>query len=112
MAGDAGIRRIGELDFPVPQGRWHFDPEVRQTPGHEKPSYNKGLMKKLVFLIAALAMVGCSKQGGTEDQYNSNTGSSRSGTATISNDTYRVTPDSSSVNTNSSSSTNTPSLPQ
>ena len=38
MAGDAGKRRIGELDFPVPQGRWHFDPEVRQTPGHEKPS--------------------------------------------------------------------------
>jgi hypothetical protein len=38
MAGDAGIGGIGALDTPVPQGRWHFDPEVSRTPGHEKPS--------------------------------------------------------------------------
>jgi len=68
-------------------------------------------MKKLVFLMAALAIVGCSKQGGTEDQYNSNTGGSRSSTSN-----YNVSPDinsPSSTTTNSSStSTNTPSLPQ
>lgn len=63
-------------------------------------------MKKLVFLMAALAIVGCTKQGGTEDQYNSNTGSSRS----TSNNTYRIPDSSSSVSTNSSS-TNTPPLP-
>ena len=71
-------------------------------------NYNKGLMKKLVFLMAALAIVGCTKQGGTEDQYDSTTGSSRT------NNTYRTTPDSSpsSTITNLNSSTNTPSLPQ
>lgn len=37
MAGDAGIRRIGVIDAPVPQGRRHFDPEVRRSPGREKP---------------------------------------------------------------------------
>jgi hypothetical protein len=37
MAGDAELRRIRELDFPVPQGRRHFDPEVRRILGHEKP---------------------------------------------------------------------------
>ena len=76
----------------------------------EVRNYNKGLMKKLVFLMAALAIVGCTKQGGTEDQYDSTTGSSRT------NNTYRATPDSSPsstvTNSSSSSSTNTPSLPQ
>ena len=28
---------VGALDTPVPQGRRHFDPEVRRHPGHEKP---------------------------------------------------------------------------
>ena len=62
-------------------------------------------MKKLAFLMAALAIVGCSKQGGTDDQYDSTTG--RSSTAT--NNTY-VAP--SVADTNLNSSTNTPSLPQ
>ena len=31
------MRRIGALDTPVPQGRRHFDPEVRRHPGREKP---------------------------------------------------------------------------
>ena len=38
MAGDAGPREIGELEYPVPQGRQHFDLEVSCTAGHEKPS--------------------------------------------------------------------------
>jgi hypothetical protein len=65
-------------------------------------------MKKLLFLMAALAIVGCTKQGGTEDQYDSTTGSS------VTNNTYRATPDSSPsvTDTNLNSSTNTPSLPQ
>ena len=29
--------RIGALDIPVPQGRRHFNPEVRSSLGHEKP---------------------------------------------------------------------------
>lgn len=37
MAGDAGMRGIGALDVPVPQGRRHFDPEVPRTAGREKP---------------------------------------------------------------------------
>src|SRR5436305_7224582 len=28
----------GVIDAPVPQGRRHFDPEVRRNPGHEKLS--------------------------------------------------------------------------
>ena len=57
--------------------------------------------------MAALAIVGCTKQGGTEDQYNSNTGTSR----TSPNNTY--TPDRTpSITDTNSSSTNTPSLPQ
>ena len=37
MAGDAGMRGIGVIDAPVPQGRRHFDPEVPSPPGREKP---------------------------------------------------------------------------
>src|SRR3954454_13002349 len=31
------MRRIGVIETPVPQGRRHFDPEVRQDLGLEKP---------------------------------------------------------------------------
>jgi CRP-like cAMP-binding protein len=37
-ASDAELSEIGALDTPVPQGRWHFDPEVSWKLGHEKPA--------------------------------------------------------------------------
>jgi hypothetical protein len=71
-------------------------------------------MKKLAFLMAALAIVGCSKQGGTDDQYDSTTG--RSVTDTTTNNSYNVTPtpDRSITDTNTSSTNtlSTPPLPQ